>query len=156
MVTKSKIMDTYGHQKRGGLSGRIGEIYGGIVADQLALNIDLSPTILELAGIEVPPMVQGTSLVPLLRGEQPTWRDDFFCEHLFNTPNIVIPPSEGVRSRKWKYIRYFAQEPIYEELYDLATDPEETQNLCQSAAYAQAMDRSRLRCDQLLAEARGK
>ena len=127
----------------------------GIVSDQLALNIDLSPTMLELAGLEVPPMVQGNSLVPLLRGENPAWRDDFFCEHLFNTPNIVIPPSEGVRSNKWKYIRYFTQDPLYEELFDLEADPDETQNMCQNPAYAKDLDRLRLRCDQLLAEARG-
>ncbi len=127
----------------------------GIVSDQLALNIDLSPTMLELAGLEVPPMVQGNSLVPLLRGENPAWRDDFFCEHLFNTPNIVIPPSEGVRSNKWKYIRYFTQNPLYEELFDLEADPDETQNMCQNPAYAKDLDRLRRRCDQLLAEARG-
>ena len=127
----------------------------GIESDQLSLNIDLSPTMLELAGLEVPPMVQGNSLVPLLRGENPAWRDDFFCEHLFNTPNIVIPPSEGVRSNKWKYIRYFTQDPLYEELFDLEADPDETQNMCQNPAYAKDLDRLRLRCDQLLAEARG-
>jgi arylsulfatase A-like enzyme len=74
-----------------------------------------------------------------------------------NNKNVyfVIPPSEGVRSNKWKYIRYFTQDPLYEELFDLEADPDETQNMCQNPAYAKDLDRLRLRCDQLLAEARG-
>ena len=71
----------------------------------MALNIDIAPTILELAGLEPPVQVQGRSLVPLLRGESPDWRKDFLCEYFFQTPKIRIPPSEGVRTERWKYIR---------------------------------------------------
>ena len=134
---------------------RADESAQGTVANQMALNIDLAPTMLELAGIEVPEIVQGKSLLPLMRGEQPAWREDFFCEHLFNTPEFIIPRSEGVRSQKWKYIRYIDEDPIYEELYDLESDPEEAENLRDAPVYAAELERLRDRCDQLLGEAKG-
>lgn len=134
---------------------RADESAQGIVCDQMALNIDFSPTILELAGIEVPEIVHGRSLLPLIRGERPEWRLDFFCEHLFTTPEVIIPRCEGVRSCKWKYIRYIDEDPVYEEVYDLEKDPEEVENLRDNPAYAGELERLRNRCDALLSEAKG-
>lgn len=128
----------------------------GIRLDHMALNIDLAPTMLELAGLPVPGMMQGRSLAPLLRGEQAAWRDDFFCEHLFTTPEVVIPRCEGVRSRDWKYIRYIDEEPIYEELYHLESDPDEAHNLSSDRACAGDLERLRARCDELLRVAQGE
>ena len=93
--------------------------------------------------------------MPLLRGEQPEWREDFFCEHLFTIPEIIIPRCERVRSRKWKYIRYIDEDPVYEELYDLERDTEEVENLPDNPAYAGELTRLRNRCDELLSEAKG-
>ncbi|MFT5143801.1 MAG: arylsulfatase A-like enzyme, partial [Thalassolituus oleivorans] len=93
-----------------------------------ALNIDIAPTLLDLAGIQAPSSMQGRSLTPLLAGESPDdWREDFFVEHLFDHPDI--PKHEGVRGQRFKYARYFEQSPVYEELYDLLEDPLETLNL---------------------------
>ena len=100
-------------------------------------------------------MVHGRSLLPLIRGERPEWRFDFFCEHLFTTPEVIIPRCEGVRSCKWKYIRYIDEDPLYEEVYDLEKDPEEVENLRNNPAYAGELERLRNRCDALLSEATG-
>ena len=127
----------------------------GVRREQMALNIDLAPTMLELAGLPVPAMMQGRSLLPLLGGEPTAWRDDFFCEHLFTTPEVIIPRCEGVRSQDWKYIRYIDQEPLYEELYHLASDPDEARNLCSARARAGDLERLRARCDALLRVAQG-
>ena len=54
-------------------------------------------------------------------------RASFFCEERFEHPGT--PKSFGVRTERWKYIRYFEQQPVYEELYDLASDPHERVNL---------------------------
>ncbi|MCA8978334.1 MAG: sulfatase [Planctomycetes bacterium] len=114
---------------------------------QMVLNVDLAPTLLAFAGIEIPASYQGSSLVPLLRGETPKWREDFFCEHLFDHPQI--PKHEGVRGRRWVYTRYFEQDPVYEELYDLGADPQQRNNLAKEPAHAGELTRMRDRCDEL-------
>ena len=115
--------------------------------DQMALNVDIAPTVLRLAGIGVPEKTQGRSLVPLLKGEHPQWRTDFFYEHLFNTRRI--PKTEGVRTERWKYARYFEQAPVHEELYDLASDRHEERNLVGDEQHAAMLDSLRKRCDEL-------
>ena len=50
-----------------------------------------------------------------------------------------IPPSEGVRTERWKYMRFVATDPVYEEMYDLAADPLEEHNLVADAAHAEQL-----------------
>ena len=102
--------------------------------DALALNIDVAPTLLELAGVAPGDEMQGRSLVPLLRDDAAGWRSSFFYEHLFVHPRI--PRCEAVRTQGWKYIRYLDTDPLYEELYDLERDPQELQNLAAVSGYA--------------------
>ncbi len=121
--------------------------------DEMVLNLDLAPTILDLAGLKSAPPMQGRSLMPLLQNPDPeTWREDFLCEHLFQ--HAQIPRSEGVRTKNWKYIRYFEQNPIHEELYDLRTDPTERRNLASVPEHAQSLDDLRARCDELIKRAK--
>ena len=85
-----------------------GTVRRGATIEQMALNLDIAPTILEPVGLDIPPEIQGCSVVPLLANHCPkTWRTDFFCEHLFDHPKI--PKSEGIRTERWKYMRYFEQ-----------------------------------------------
>ncbi|MFB3131079.1 MAG: sulfatase [Rhodothermales bacterium] len=120
----------------------------GLQPTQMVLNIDIAPTLLDLAGLPIPAVMQGRSLVPLLRGEEPEdWRTDFFVEHLMEHKQIV--KHEGVRGQRYKYARYFELDPVYEELYDLETDPLETKNLARDPAYAEVLARLRTRCDEL-------
>lgn len=107
---------------------RLPEPRRGALSDELVLNIDLAPTLLELSGTEIPPATDGRSLAPLLRGEQVGWRTDFFYEHHFHNAG-TIPRTEGVRTRDWKYITYFDVDPPYEELYDMRRDRFEQHNL---------------------------
>ena len=116
---------------------------GGSVKNEMVLNIDIAPTILELAGLSIPSVVQGCSLLPLVEGSADGWRTEFFCEHLFNRPDI--PKSEGVRTERWKYIRYFERDPIYEELYDLEKDPHESRNLVGDPDFSDRIAEMRLR-----------
>jgi arylsulfatase A-like enzyme len=112
--------------------------------DQLVLNIDLAPTLLDLAGAEIPPGTDGQSLRPLLAGESPAWRTDFFYEHHFHYAG-KIPRTEGVRTANWKYITYSGVEPVFEELYDLAADPHEEHNLAGDPAYRERLESLRKR-----------
>jgi arylsulfatase A-like enzyme len=111
----------------------------------MALNIDVPCTILDLAGIKKPKAYQGESLVPYLHGRKPgKIREAILFEHLWKLPQI--PSSEGIRTEKWKYFRYrFIQAP--EELYDLENDPQETKNLAQIPAYNTVLNKLRRECD---------
>ncbi len=127
---------------------RPGSSRAGLRPTAMALNIDIAPTLLDLAGVALPATMQGRSLVPLLRGEEPEdWRTDFFVEHLMEHEQIV--KHEGVRGQRYKYARYFELDPLYEELYDLEGDPLETQNLVGDKAYAEVLAEQRLRTDEL-------
>lgn len=111
----------------------------GVRTKDFALSIDIAPTILDLAGVRPPKSMQGRSLVPVLRGETPSdWRKEYYYEHHFHPPwkGMHIPQSEGIRTRRWKYIQYIDSKPLYEELYDLDVDPHETLNLATKPQYA--------------------
>ena len=92
--------------------------------DEMVLNIDLAPTIAELAGVVPPHPIDGRSLVPLLRNEADSWREDFLIEL---PPWQEQPAFVAVRTEKWKYIRNTGDD--FEELYDLETDALEFDNL---------------------------
>ena len=110
-----------------------------------ALSLDIPETILELAGVSIPPVMQGRSLVPLIRGERVAdWRTEFFYEHLCPIP--TIPKSQGYRTHQWKYIRY-TEHPEFEELYDLQKNPAETTNLAKDPKFASVMAEMRRKCD---------
>ena len=91
--------------------------------------------------------MRGRSLVPLMRGEAPDWREDFFYEHLYERE--TIPKSEGVRTEGFKYVRYFERNPVYEQLFDLAADPHEITNLAGDPKHGPTLRALRARCDEL-------
>lgn len=120
--------------------------------DQMALNIDIPPTILDLAGVKPPDSWHGKSLLPIVAGRTRTLeRDTILIEHLWDFENI--PPSEGVRTRDWKYFRYVNDKSI-EELYDLKHDPEERDNLAKKKKYQDVLMQLREKCDDLIHEHR--
>jgi len=117
--------------------------------EAMALSIDLAPTMLGLAGVPVPAGMQGRDLRPLLRGEDVAWRDDWYYEHTYANPPVHrIPKTEGVRTERWKYTRYTDFTPAYEQLFDLATDPRELQNLADDPVHAEMLKKLRVRCDE--------
>jgi arylsulfatase A-like enzyme len=119
----------------------------GRQVEPMVLNIDLAPTLLDYAGVPVPAGVQGRSLRPLAQGERPAWRTDWYYEH--HTFPDRIPPSEGVRTTRWKYLRWVGVEPAIEELYDLEKDPREEHNLVGRPEHAQFLDALRQRWGRL-------
>ena len=154
----------------------------GQTRDEFVVVPDLAPTVMDLCGLDAPATMQGTSLRPLLEGESPEWRQDFFTEQLMDIQNY--PRSESVRSADWKYIRYFrrtedpaqadkrfrgtldnyiecltsslhGEEPAYEELFNLKDDPMETQNLAPDSACGTRLDTMRQRLLTLARKARG-
>jgi arylsulfatase A-like enzyme len=127
------------------------DIKPGSKLDGLALNIDIAPTILDIAGVDIPSEMNGMTLFPLIRGQKKQLRKDFFMEHVgiikVRTP---IPDSMGVRSNDWKYIRYVNVTPEVEELYHLKTDPLEAINLTNHPKYAKIKQKLRQRYNDYL------
>ena len=111
---------------------RPGNKYKGIKRKQMALNIDLAPTMLDLAGITPPQQMQGKSLLPVINNNVDL-RKDFFYEHLLDHDSI--PKTEGVIGERYKYIRWITQEPVHETLWDLKVNPEETINFATRPEY---------------------
>lgn len=115
----------------------------GTRRSEFALSIDLAPTMLALAGVDVPSRMQGRSLLPVLHGQTPAdWRTEFYYEHHFIPPweGMSIPRNEAIRTPRWKYIQYIDSKPLFEELYDLDTDPLETVNLAGRPEHAERME----------------
>ena len=101
----------------------------GRTVDAMVTNLDIAPTFLELAGVEVPKRMQGLSVAPFLRGEQPkTWRKDWLYEYYEYPGAHSVPKNRGVRTDRYKYIHYY-EPPEEFELYDLEEDPGELHNL---------------------------
>jgi arylsulfatase A-like enzyme len=117
------------------------------VVSPMALNIDLPATMLELAGITVPEKYQGRSVLPVFNGNTPAdWRTDFYCEHHVN--NASIPKWRGVRGSRYTYARYYEQDPVYEYLHDLQSDPDQFKNFANEPEYKEILETMRARCDE--------
>jgi arylsulfatase A-like enzyme len=131
----------------------------------LVNNADFAPTILELAGGEVPDYMQGRSLVPILSGEDPAdWRTSSYYRYWMHMVHHDIPAHFGIRTQRYKliffYARYFDLEkegslsmywldeahsnkvlptPVAWELYDLEKDPHEVNNVYNDPAYTEVV-----------------
>jgi len=130
---------------------RAGRKLRGRTLEQVALNVDIAPTLLDLAGVKAPKQMQGHSLVPLLAGKKPKWRTEFFYEHPFEHKTIV--KTVALRTERYKYARYIDYD--YEELYDLKNDPLETINLAGDEKYRKTLSSLRKRCNELGRVAKG-
>jgi arylsulfatase A-like enzyme len=91
------------------------------VNKDLCINVDLAPTLLELAGLKVPAAMQGRSMVSLLQGKSPTdWRQSQFYTY-WGAPNHY-----GIRTERYTYLK-LAGHPA--ELFDRETDPNQVHNV---------------------------
>jgi arylsulfatase A-like enzyme len=118
----------------------------GARLSQLALNLDVAPTLVGAARLPVPAVMQGQDLSPLyLTATPPAWRDEFFYEHPTITSKDRIPSSQGVMRKDWKYIEW--PEFDYQQLFDLQDDPGEIRNLAGQPAHASRQVRMRQQLD---------
>jgi arylsulfatase A-like enzyme len=101
----------------------------------LVQNLDFAETFLEMAGVGIPPEMQGRSIVPLLEGRTPAdWRGSIYY-HYYECPSEHnVPCHDGVRTARYKLIDYYGTEEW--ELFDLREDPHELRSVYDDPAYA--------------------
>ncbi len=109
------------------------------VIDDLTLNIDLAPTLLDVIGADGAGGMQGLSVLPALQGRRRAKRSIFFYQYDREAP-YSTPSLTGVRTPDWKLVRY-REEGQAHELYDLKRDPFEMRNLFESPAARKQRDR---------------
>ena len=135
----------------------------GARVPEIALNVDIAPTLLAAAGVEAPAEMQGRSLLPLIRGlPVDDWRRDFYYQHPFDVRTLAeeneqlwpIPRSEGLVSLDHKYLSYYDEPAPNEEVYDLGADPHEVTNLANEAARRPLRDSLRQRMEVIKATLR--
>ena len=109
-----------------------------IVKEQ-CLNIDIAPTILDLAGVKKPSYMQGESMVKLVSGKKDkSWRKSMLFEYYVDDAWPYAGPNQvAVRTNKYKLIDNFLEDDI-DELYDLVNDPGEMKNLINDDNYNNA------------------
>lgn len=107
----------------------------GTINSDLVQNLDFAPTVLEVAGIDIPDDMQGKSLVPLFKGNNSSWRDALYY-HYYEYPGIhMVKRHYGVRTDRYKLIRFYYDTEAW-ELYDLEKDPDELHNVYGLAEYS--------------------
>ncbi len=107
------------------------------VIEQNVQNIDIGPTVLDIAGITSSDQFDGQSFLPLLRGNSPeNWRDTIYYEYFWERPFPQTPTVHAIRTADYKYIRYHGIWDL-NELYDIKNDPLEMNNLIRNTAYAE-------------------
>jgi N-acetylglucosamine-6-sulfatase len=135
----------------------------GSVFEQMILNIDLAPTILDFAGVDRAAYMQGRSWKPILEGKDPAGRSAWLYEYNWEKPYPWDPTQFGVRTTRYKYIRYpetgnmdpdypMKGQLPYEELYDLERDPLEMRNLVHDPAAAGLLRKMRDLAKKLIEE----
>ena len=112
-----------------------GVVKPGSVINEMIVNIDFAPTLLDAAGVKVPEDMQGKSFLPLFTKKETatkSWRKAAYYHYYeFPEPHHVAPHF-GVRTARYKLIRFYGPADFW-ELYDLQTDPHEMKNIYQAS-----------------------
>lgn len=101
----------------------------------MVANIDIGPTILELAGATIPKTMQGESFVPVMDGKAEGRTSPFFYVYYQEKYAPAIPTILSIRTPNWKYIHFPYEDPVvgnFDELYRLDKDPREIKNIVHS------------------------
>ncbi|MEO5683660.1 MAG: sulfatase [Chitinophagaceae bacterium] len=107
-----------------------GLVYPGTVVNDMIVNIDFAPTLLDAAGVQVPDDMQGKSFLPLFNHDQGAykWRKAMYYHYYEYPEPHKVAPHFGIRTERYKLIRFYGPAD-YWELYDLETDPHEMKNI---------------------------
>lgn len=130
------------------------------VIPQMILQVDHAPTILDICGVPPPAKAHGKSWKKLAQGDARDWRKSWYYEYNYEKQFPYTPNVRGVRTDRWKLIRYphgdGGPDRHKGELYDLQADPEESKNLIDDPRHQAKIAELRAELDRLMAEADAK
>ena len=117
---------------------------------EMCLNVDMAPTILELAGINKPNYMQGESMVSLMKDQKDEeWRQSMLFQYYVDDAYPYAGPDMlAVRTDQYKLVDCFLENDI-DELYDLGNDPGEMNNLIGTPEYAEVEKQLRQEIERL-------
>jgi arylsulfatase A-like enzyme len=110
-----------------------GFIKPGTVNKNFVMNLDLAPTVLQAAGLDVPADMQGKSFLPMIRSRKEKGRETIYY-HYYENGEHAVSPHFGIRTQRFKLIRFYKRVNSW-ELYDLKKDPSEMNNLYGKKGY---------------------
>lgn len=127
-----------------------GVVKAGSVNTNLVLNLDIAPTLLNVAGIQAPADMQGQSFLPLVKNKSVKGRDAIYY-HYYENGEHSVSPHFGVSTGRYKLIRFYTRVNGW-ELFDLKVDESEMQNVYGQKGYEKITAKLKKRLDALIAE----
>lgn len=118
----------YEESMRVPLIARCPSLFQAGTVEQVVANIDIAPTMLACAGLEAPAGIAGSNMLPLLAGKSVPWRKDLLYEYYWERNFPQTPTVHALREDRFKYVHCHGIWDL-DELYDLAADPHENDNL---------------------------
>jgi len=110
-----------------------GVIKPGTIFNQMVMNLDIAPTMLDIAGVAIPKDIQGKSMKTLFTKQNAPWRNELYYHYYENTEHKVSPHF-GIKTNPYKLIRFYERVNGW-ELYDLKNDPHEMNNIYGKKGY---------------------
>jgi N-acetylglucosamine-6-sulfatase len=122
--------------------------------DKVIANIDIAPTLLDVAGFEAPEYMDGKSFLPLLEKKEIKWRDYFLYEYYWERNYPQTPTVHALRGDQYKYIHYYGLWDT-DELYDIKNDPDEMINLVNDPSHKETVKEMNKKLFDILEETGG-
>jgi arylsulfatase A-like enzyme len=130
-----------------------GVVKPGSQNDNLVSNVDFAETLLDGAGLPIPPEMQGRSLVPLLKGQTPLdWRVSFYYQYFEYPVPHRVRPHHGIVTARYKLVHFDIPDIDEWELFDLANDPHELHSVYAERAYQPVIAELKLQLARLRAQ----
>ncbi|MDF2495322.1 sulfatase [Sphingomonas sp.] len=140
---------------------RCPSLFGAGTVEQVVANIDVAPTMLAAAGLEAPDGLAGSNMLPLVTvppasGGAPgvPWRKELMYEYYWERNFPQTPTVHALREDRYKYIHFHGIWDL-DELYDLAVDPHENDNLLARPGHEDLAERMSAKLFRLLEETNG-
>ncbi len=125
-----------------------GVIQPGSINNNMLMNLDIAPTVLEAAGVNIPADMQGESFLPLVKNNNMKGRDALYY-HYYENGEHSVSPHFGIKTNRYKLIRFYKRVTSW-ELYDLQKDPNEMNNVFGKKGYEKITGKLRLQLDKFI------